>query len=291
LSKKPAPLIEEWLIMIAEKLRRAQCTATLLYEDRYQGNELALTIQLPNSPGFACLYAHRSASRKASLIFVADSLATTKQINSVLLDLHKTVSRFENAKRKFLHRIERMLSFLQDSFEIRAKESPVAALEKLRGLFPSAQMMTGAEARFREKAHETGAVELEELDDKEEKKFPTFYGVKITSKEKTYSALYYNNTKKFHAKGALIIEALALLEQKREKEDKYALLLGIAPQIEPFSESSFRSSSDASSSNSSTWHCDVAPDCGNVGGCDLPDCDLPDCSVPDIDCGGCDLSF
>jgi hypothetical protein len=285
LAKQPSTHLEQWLILIAEKLRSSHLKATLLYEDRYQGNELSLSITTPE--GFACLFVHRSASRKASLIFVSESLAAVTLLFGVLRDLHKGVSRFENAKRKFIHRVERVLGLLQESFGIRANEFPVAPLEKLRGLFPEAITMTGAEARFREREHQGGAVELEsdEIDEKEEKRFPTRYAVKLQLREQSYASLYHGDDKRFIGKGAVGLEALQRLEERGAKAEAYALSLGVMSVVDPLLEENMR----GQRRESSYVDCMIVPDCGNVGGCDLPDCDLPDCSLPDLDCGGCDI--
>lgn len=290
MAKQPSTHIEQWLILIAEKVRAANLKATLLYEDRYQGNELSLSLSTPE--GFACLLVHRSASRKATLIFVVESLAVLKALSAVLGGLHKSVSRFENAKRKFLHRVERMIEFLQESFGVRANEFPLGPLEKLKTLFPGATPMTGTEARFREREHEEGAVELESeaLDEKEEKRYPTRYAVKVTLREQPFALLYNGATKRFIGKGAVALEALQLLEQRGLKEEAVAISLGVSPLIEPLNESGIRwTSHETSGGTSWTLPCDFVPNCGDVGGCDLPDCDLPDCSLPDIDCSGCDI--
>ena len=289
MAKQPSTHLEQWLILIAERLRSASVKATLLYEDRYQGNELSLSMTA--AEGFACLFVHRSASRKAALIFVAESIEVVKALAKVLRALHKGVSRFENAKRKFIHRVERMLELLTESGEIRAREFPLEPLQKLRALFPEAVAMTGAEARFREREHEEGAVELEteELEEKEERRFPTRYGVKLQLGGQSHSLLYNGTTKRFIGKGAVALEALALLESRGAKEEAFALSLGVASVSGPLDESTLLGRHQTS--NRTFADCYFVPDCGNVGGCDLPDCDLPDCSLPDLDCGGCDLSF
>ena len=286
MAKRPSTHLEQWLILIAERLRGANLKATLLYEDRYQGNELSLSVITPE--GFACLFVHRSASRKATLIFVAESLAVVRLLFEVLRDLHKGVSRFENAKRKFIHRVERVLELLRESFEIRAREFPREPLSRLAQLLPGATEMTGAEARFREREHEAGAVALEgdELDEKEERRFPTRYAAKVPLRGQPSALLYNGATQRFLGKGAVVLEALSLLEQQGLKEEAFALSLGVSPVIEPLHEGSIRGTSQQTSSS---WGCDFVPNCGDVGGCDLPDCDLPDCSLPDIDCGGCDI--
>lgn len=291
-KKKSSNYFEKWLLVVAEKLRAGGLTVHLAYGDRFMGSRLILSMSA--AAGLATLFLHRSAERKASLVLVVESKEVLDLLVTQLTGIHKSVSRFENAKRKFIHRIERMLELLQESYAIRAAEYPTAPFGKLFKIFPDAKTMVGLETRFRQKEHEEGATTLEsdDIDEKEEKRFPTRYGAKIPHEEKAEVVLYNDAKKLFECSGKTAQKGQKLVSEQGGAPADFGLFFFDLPPVEMppddswWSRGSNGDPNNTSNSSSSSW-CDV-PDCGNIGGCDIPDCDLPDCSLPDIDCGGLD---
>lgn len=146
-----ADLLEAWLHELSTALAPRGLNGTLLYDDKFRGDILVLT--LPTTEGLTELVAHR-AGKGAVLIFVAENARAAQVAASALGGLHHQVSRRANSQRKFVHRIERMVEHLVASFVTRAAAYPGPQLALIQGAVPTAQPMTGVEARFHTKDHE-----------------------------------------------------------------------------------------------------------------------------------------
>lgn len=161
--------IEEWLLALATALRDAPLSeCALAYDDRFQGERLALTLRLPESacelqvsrqvrtrakPGKAGAEPRGAGAKEvgATLILLAqgEHPAALELLVDRAAALHRGISRLRNARRKFIHRVLRMGRQLLQRREALGREYPQEALERLRGLLPEAAPLVGVEGRFR----------------------------------------------------------------------------------------------------------------------------------------------
>src|SRR5262249_23317965 len=197
------PPIDVWLLAIANHLRGKGLACELTYDDHRLGNLLALSVPTPQGLGELDV---RRKKKGAVLIVCAESLAALRVVTDTLGPLHETVRRLENAKRKFVHRIERMVEHLESTFDERAEHFPKDALERVRELFPEAAPMTAIEALFRAKEHEPesvvfipGAVDRRVA--RQARRYPSRYAVKVPTAAGERAALYQPERGLFQLRG------------------------------------------------------------------------------------------
>jgi hypothetical protein len=276
--KKKLPF-DAWLLFLASHLRGKGRACDLAYDDRRLGNLLALSV--PTELGLCELDVHR-VGKGAVLILCAESASAVRGFADALGPLHRDVRRLDNAKRKFVHRVERMAAHLAETFEERSRQYPAEALGRLRELFPEAEPMVGIEGLFREREHEAESVAFDpgeaadRRQSREARRYPTRFAAKLPTPAGGRAALHDPDTGLYRLCG----------EPEQE----------LKPRLESHGgrpASAFAVANDPNALTTSAAAVDVASGvvaasaCGDCGGIDLPDCegiDLPDC-------GGCDISF
>ncbi len=270
------PPIDAWLTFIASHLRGKNRTCELAYDDERQGDLLALTV--PGEAGL-CELDVRRRERGASLVLCAQSAAALRALLDVLGPLHRSVSRLENARRKFVHRVERMAEHLLETFEERSQQFPVEALQRLRELFPEAEPMVGIEGLYREREHEPESVAFtpgEAADKrlaKEASQYPSRFAASVPTPAGGRAALYEPERAGFRLVGA----AHSQLAERLQRH-------GSRAPVE-FAVSNDPNEPVRTAAAAGTGYL-AGASCGDCGGLDMPDCDVVE--LPD--CGSCDIS-
>jgi len=280
------PPIDIWLLAIANHLRGKGLGCELAYDDFRLGKLLALSV--PTLHGLGELDVRRK-HKGAVLIVCTESLAALRVVTDTLGPLHETVRRLENAKRKFVHRIERMVEHLEATFEERAQHFPKEALERVRELFPEAAPMTGIEALFRAKDHEPesvvfvpGAVHRRVL--RQARRYPSRFAVKIPTGSGERAALFQPERGEFQLRGD-VEKVLAARLRDKGNRNLGDFALAQEPKAQPSAPTPKRAPtvSDQPVPDAVTLNtCSACADCAIC----LPDCNAVD--VPDF--SGCDFS-
>ena len=278
------PPIDVWLLAIANHLRGKGLACELAYDDFRLGNLLALSVPTPQGLGELDV---RRQKKGAVLMVCAESVATLRMVRDTLGPLHETVRRLENAKRKFVHRIERMVEHLEATFEERAQHFPREALERVRELFPEVAPMTGIEALFRAKEHEPESVvfvpgAVDRRTARQARRYPSRFAVKIPTGSGERAALFQPERGLFQLRGDVEKDLAARLRDKgKENLAHFALLHEQKPPPSaPARTPVVRGEPVADAVTLNT--CSACTDCAVC----LPDCNAVD--VPDF--SGCDFS-
>jgi len=275
--------IDVWLLAIANHLRSKGLACELAYDDYRLGNLLALSVPTPQGLGELDV---RRKKKGAVLIVCAESVAALRVVTDTLGPLHETVRRLENAKRKFVHRIERMVEHLEATFDERAQHFPKEALERVRELFPEASPMTGIEALFRAKEHEPESVMFvpgapDRRVARQARRYPSRFAVKIPTGSGERAALFQPERGVFQLRGDVEKELAARLRDKgKENLAHFALVHERKQPSAPARPAAAVAEPVADAVTLNT--CAACADCAVC----LPDCNAVD--VPDF--GGCDFS-
>jgi hypothetical protein len=282
------PPIDVWLLAIANHLRGKGLTCELAYDDYRLGNLLALSVPTPQGLGELDV---RRQRKGAVLIVCAESVAALRVVTDTLGPLHETVRRLENAKRKFVHRIERMVEHLEVTFEDRAQHFPKDALERVRELFPEAAPMTGIEALFRAKEHEPESVKFvpgtpDRRVARQARRYPSRFAVKIPRAAGERAALYQPESGLFLLRGDVEKELAARLQDKDNRSlASFALIRETKPPAATAKPVRPPATASTGTGTNGTTTLNAISGCADCAIC-LPDCNAVD--VPDF--SGCDLS-
>ena len=278
--------IEVWLLAIANHLRGKGLACELAYDDFRLGNLLALSVPTPQGLGELDV---RRKKKGAVLIVCAESLAALRLVTDTLGPLHETVRRLENAKRKFVHRIERMVEHLEATFEERARHFPKEALQRVHELFPEAAPMTGIEALFRAKEHEPESVMFvpgapDRRLARQARRYPSQFAVKIPTGSGERAALFQPELGVFQLRGDVEKELAARLRDKGDRNLK-SFALAHESKARPSAPAPERAPAVRGEPVADPVTLNTCAGCADCAVC-LPDCNAVD--VPDF--SGCDFS-
>jgi hypothetical protein len=117
--------------------------ARLAYDDKLAGDVLVLALDSGDRDELVEITAARRQRGRAHLTVMASTRAGAASAHEAMSRLHPEVSRLATAKRKFSHRIDRLIERLAAEWSERATVPSVEALEQLRAGFPEAVSMTG----------------------------------------------------------------------------------------------------------------------------------------------------
>lgn len=294
-AEKKAHRLERWLHAMKGAAAERGIPASLRYDDD-RHDKMALSL-LPSS-GLLELLVHRT-KRGAVLILCADGEGAVARVHEELGELHTSVSRLYNARRKFTHRFTRMLSHLNATYAARATDFPADKLARLKTLCPEATAMVGIEGLFHERHHEEEEILLRrdaapDVKRREARRYPTRYAARIGQADKgqaARSALFSAGDGCFRVPSEHADQALAAGASAAAAAAAAAVILPNLParQDQPPGDAGSASSFDCDLLSIGCDSIDLFSDCnlGDVGGCDLPDCGS--CDLPD--CGGLDCSF
>ena len=255
--------LEQWVDALAAKLREDLPSVEIAAGDIVAGNVIEVLI---TAEGAYCeIIAVRSKRRHAHVAVFAETEAAAKRVAELLGFAYRGISRFANAERKFVHRIERVAKSLVAGWAKQIDAYPAGALAKLGEVFPDARAMIGRGYHVDVAGHE----------DKEKHRYDPFYAASVQTGGRRRAMIWDP------AKQHFVIPAT------------------LANQLDPAAVQS-AGLAVADNTNQSVIG-DIALEATAEVCCELPEFLLwlpdasacvPDCGsfdVPDCDIGGCDL--
>ncbi|MCW5807070.1 MAG: hypothetical protein KIT31_32235 [Deltaproteobacteria bacterium] len=148
MGKKPDELVR-WCVWVRDALAQRGCAARLTYDDKVDGDVLLLAVSPSRRDDLVEITIARRKKGRAHLAVTATTAGGVTAVHEALANLHAEVPRLANAKRKFVHRIERLVGELARSWDARrvgalARSSAYHdALARLREVVPEAVPMRG----------------------------------------------------------------------------------------------------------------------------------------------------
>lgn len=286
---------ERWLVFLAQRLRERAVAHELVYDGKYLGNRMALAVY--STAGLTELDVHRTKKRGSVIILVSESLDALRQMKDALWGLHRDVKRLHNAKRRFVHRVERMLDHLVNTFSQRAAKYPAEALERLRKRHDKASPMTGIETLWHEKEHE----ETEEAIDprllvKELERPARFcvtrYAARIVTSSGGRAALYRRETGAFAVVGEMAAQFLVVARDKWE-EERTSYAIDFAEAALDVTEAAARATAEVGAEVVANAAANVAVEVTShaIGESVKAAASCADVGFDAPDCSGCDISF
>jgi hypothetical protein len=134
------------MVWLRDALAARGKPARLAYDDKVGGDVLLLSLDSGERDRLVEVTVARRPKGRAHLTAMATTAAGAGAAREALGRMHGDVSRLANAKRKFIHRIERVLEQLVAGWDSRAAaQTPerAAAFTTLQGQFAEAVPMTG----------------------------------------------------------------------------------------------------------------------------------------------------
>jgi hypothetical protein len=279
---------ERWLSDIAQHLRGSGVAVALGYDDRPVNNMMYLGVYCPE--GYTELMLMRGGRGSATAVVLSENRDAAGAAARELAGAHRDVLRRHNAKRKFLHMIERIATRLAGEFADRARDYPEGALKRLGRVVTDAQPMTGIVAHRHIKKRRRSGDEVRygasiavHQDDQgmpvaeplkralrydQDRQLFKAYGNALHSLRNDYGGELAAIVAPGAADGALMLMDSAVAAETKESGDKSSWTL-----------SDVCDCSDCGLDLVSCMPSDF--DCSDIGGCDTPDCggcDIPDCS-------------
>jgi hypothetical protein len=291
--------IERWMLEVAKRLSaRGLAGAKPTYDGRVLGDRIALSWGGAEDCGEVLILRREKAAR---MILLASTSAAARAFRDALAGLHEEVRRLHNAKRRFMHRLERMATHLADELELRARDAPRAEWAKVSELIGQASLLIGIEVHTfggpsDEEAGEAGASVDADVPIRKglQKRYKTRYAVTLPSKTGVRAALWSPARRMFVASPVSANRVRARCEGLQRPPSDFALALPVALLSRPADAavvarvqgdvevSAARETIDASADvvETAIEVADAAGACSDIGGLSFPDCsfDVPDCS-------------
>jgi hypothetical protein len=272
---------EPWMVQLAMRANKDRgLVCTLLYDDRHHGDILVLNTLSANG---LCELQVRRGQKGGVLYLLADNRNTLEHFNEVTESLYREVPRTKNSRRKFLHRVEWMGNKLARTYEVRAKEYPLAELGKLQKVLEGAEMMVGIKTTFRQRADpEDERLRKSEVGGKvarQMRRYPLAFGAKITTLHGARAALFDPQKRRFELRGDASAALTDVLPEPTTN-DLARFNISLFPgEGKPGHEDwVLQKKPEVESSNAVAWiEVGTYTTCE---ACDLPDltfCDVPDC--------------
>lgn len=194
---------------LSEYLRERGIASRLLYDDRRGGNLLVLAARTP--AGLCELTVERHRYDRGRLVLVAESQQAAQKVAEALEGRYRGISRLRNARRAFVHRVERMAFELAETYATRAAEFPKEKLDDLRRLVPGAAAMVGVEGLIHERHHDESAAQvpeaLEESGGRRKRaarRYPSRFAVRIDTPGGPRAAQYRLKPGAFEPRGEVL---------------------------------------------------------------------------------------
>ena len=285
--------LEPWTVWLRDALSARGKKARVAYDDKVGGDVLVLAIDAGERERLVEVTVARRQKGRAHLTVMATSPEGVASAREAFGRMHDEISRLANAKRKFVHRLERMLAELERSWSARVAQAPAereAALGWLDEAFPQATPMYGVGFH----------TDLAGADDHHTKEvYPSVFGVAVEL-DGRWRGLAWDPDRKRWVIRSGTLTALKKARPQLDLEQSGITLLdaavvgaavvGAAVIAADINEELQRKKQDGS------W-CDL----GDVlDPCDILDCSLsladfgncvPDCDLGGLDCGGLDCSL
>ena len=297
MSKRPDQL-EQWTVWLRDALSARGKKARVAYDDKLAGDVLLLAIDATEQAKLVEVTIARRPKGRAHLTVMATTLEGATSAREAIGRMHAEISRLANAKRKFIHRIERMLDVLVTSWIVREGQGAAereAALATLLAHIPQAEPMIGVGFH----------TDLAGADDHHTKEtYPTVFGAAVEL-EGRWRGLAWDPDKKRWVIRAGTMTALLAAHPTLDLEQSGISLLdatlvtaGVAGAVAAAAMAADINNEVATSKKQSEgWFsgcadsldpCDIL-DC-SLSGADLGNC-VPDCDLGGLDCGGLDCSL
>jgi hypothetical protein len=290
--------LEQWTIWLRDALSARGKKARVAYDDKLGGDVLVLAIDAAEKDKLVEVTITRRPKGRAHLTVMATTLEGATAARDAIGRMHAEVSRLANAKRKFIHRIERMLAELVSSWNARAAQGVAVrdgALATLLVQLPEAEPMIGVGFH----------TDLAGADDHHTKEtYPSVYGAAVEL-EGRWRGLAWDVEHKRWTTRAGTMTALLKAHPGLDLDKSGITLLDAslvavgaagAAAVLAASSANINAEVEKKAKNDSSW-CDLSD---ALDPCDLLDCSLsaadfgncvPDCELGGIDCGGLDCSL
>ncbi len=287
--------LDEWMHWLNHRLAAAGIACRYEYDDRLLGDVMVIASEGPS--GLCELIVTRHRRGHARLAVVADRREAIAALAQATAGIHRQVARRANAKRKLIHRIERVVEeAAQPASWERGERATVgkaatAAMTGLRQLYPGAAWMIGLGLH----------TAVAGAGDRVKGTFVTVLAAAITIDGRRRGLAYDPQ------QGAFVIRGAALAQTQRLRGQAlttsavalagFGLVLAESgltdAQLSELAETAAREAAAPPEERSSAcdWAdaCDVF-DCVDLPSALIPDCDLSGCDLGGCDLGGCDLS-
>lgn len=144
MSRKREDHLEQWTVWLRDALAARGKPARLAYDDKLAGDVMVLAIDSGERDRLVEITVARRPKGRAHLTVVATTLDGAGAAHEAMAKMHAEISRLANAKRKFVHRIGRLLGHLVEEWAQRDQAAVRdEALARLRAVLPEAVAMTG----------------------------------------------------------------------------------------------------------------------------------------------------
>ncbi len=280
------------MVWLRDMLSARGKPARLAYDDKLAGDVLLLALDSGERDKLVEITVTRRPKGRAHLTVMATTGEGVASAHEAMQKLHTEVSRLANAKRKFIHRIDRLIERLAATWSERAVEPGgprAAALEKLRAAMPEAVPMTGIGFH----------VDLAGAEDHHTREaYPSVYGAAVMLDGRWRGLAWDHEGQRWRVRAA----TMNAIKKSRAGVDLDGAGIGLAEAavVGAVAAAAALAAADINQ--------DVQKNSKNEGSaCDWADmfdpCDILDCTlsfgdlgncVPDcgsLDCGGLDCSF
>jgi hypothetical protein len=282
----PANNLEIWLDRLATKLCEHDRVnnVEIVAGDRLLGSTIAVLVTIDDR--HAEIVAIRSRRRRAHVAVFADGEATAARLAEVLEPAYRSVGRFANSERKFVHRIERVARRLVEGWAEQVRFYPEEA---------RARAATAFDGEVRAMLGRGYHVDVAGGDDDDDKhRYDPFDAISVPIGPRRRALVWDAHAKRFIVPSSLRGD----ITPERATAAGLALIAGaaVAAEAEPprtISESTSGNVMGNALEATSEAVCELPEILSSLGSCvpDLASC-VPDCSsfdLPDCDIGGCDL--
>jgi hypothetical protein len=285
--------LEQWAVWLRNALTARGKKTQLAYDDRVGGDVLVLALDAGERDQLVEVTITRRPKGRAHLVAMSTTLEGVVAARDAIGRMHNEISRLANAKRKFVHRIERMLGELATSWSAREQQGVAersGALATLIAQLPEAVPMVGV-------GFHTDVAGAEDHHTKET--YPSVFGAAVVL-DARWRGLAWDPDKK---RWVIRSGTLAALKKARPQLDLEkggitlfeAAIAGAAVVGVAAIAADINQEVENNKKSESGW------DCGDVlDPCDILDCSLsaadfgncvPDCDLGGLDCGGLDCSL
>lgn len=285
--------LEQWTVWLRDALSARGKNARVAYDDKVGGDVLVLAVEATEREKLVEVTVARRSKGRAHLTVMATSPEGVASAREAFDRMHDEISRLANAKRKFVHRLERMLAELERSWSARAAQAPAereAALGWLDGAFPQATPMFGV-------GFHTDVVGADDHHTREV--YPSVFGVAVELDGRWRGLAWDPDRKRWVIRNGTLTALKKARPQLDLEQSGITLLDAVVVGAAVVGAAAI--AADINEEVQRKKQGDSGCDLGDVlDPCDILDCSLsladlgncvPDCDLGGLDCGGLDCSL
>ena len=183
--------LETWMDRLATKLRE-DIEVEIAAGDKLVGNVIELLITIDGS--HCEIIAVRSKRKQAHVAVLAEREAAAARLAELLGFAYRGISRFQNAERKLVHRIERCAKSLATGWAKQMDAFPAEPLARMGQALGDVHAMSGRGYHV----HVAGAP-----DDDDKHRYDPLYAVSVPAGERRRALVYNPESRQFVAPSAL----------------------------------------------------------------------------------------